>query len=204
MKGKKKFWKMPSGSKILNVIASLAVIVSSIIVAWAALEVRGVFVMTKPDLRATVRPMLMETSGVGQSGIGEDSWTLYYHDEENIEYLYINVDIFNIGSGVAYDLRVKLSLPGLKYSQMEVEEDGGVKQYVDGEWKGTTYSWTDNFYYTGIVLAPQGSKVNLRLDIPFCAIGSIENLPTACIITITDIDKKILLEKTITISTQRR
>lgn len=138
----------------------------------------------------------------GGASVGEDSCTLYYYNEENIKYLQINVDIFNIGSGVAYDLRVKLSLPGLKYSQMEM--DSGVKQYVDGGLRSTRCDWTDNFHYTGIVLAPQGSKVNLRLDIPFCAIGSIENLPTACIITITDIDKKILLEKTIPISTQRR
>lgn len=202
MKGKKTFCKKSDGIKILNIIASIAVIVSSFVVAVVALQVKDVFVLTKPDLIVTIWPELTGASG-GGSGIGEDSCTLYYYNEENIDDFKIFVDIFNIGSGVAYGLRVKLSLPGLKYSQMGVEEDDGVEQYVDGE-KITRYDWTDNFYYSGIILAPQGSKANLRLNIPFCAIGSIENLPTACIITITDIDKNILLEKTITISTQRR
>lgn len=201
MNGKKKFWKKSDGIKILTVIASIMVIVSSLIVIWAAITVGEVFVKTKPDLR--VKGWLVLTgASAGGSSVGEDSCTLYYYNEENIGKLYIYVDIFNIGSGVAYDLRVKLSLPGLKYSQMEM--DSGVKQYVDGRLRSTRCDWADNFHYTGIVLAPQGSKVDLRLGLPFYAIGSIENLPTACIITITDIDKKILLEKTITISTQRK
>lgn len=188
----KKRW--PQIKEGMKITAWVATIIVAIFIITTTYEVRESILRTKPDLRAIVRPMLMEKTGGGHSGIGDDSCTLYYHDKENIEYLKIDVDIFNIGSGVAYEFDVKLNLPGLKYSQME--EDGGVSEYVDGDWRGTTYHWTDNFYYSNITLAPQGSKMNLRLNIPFGAIGSIENLPKECIITITDIDEKILLKRT--------
>lgn len=63
MKGKKKFWKKSDGIKILTVIASIMVIVSSIIVIWAAITVGEVFVKTKPDLRVKGWLMLTGASG---------------------------------------------------------------------------------------------------------------------------------------------
>ena len=135
----------------------------------------------------------METLGGSSSG-DESSYIFKYHNEENIQYFKIDVDIINIGSGVAYDLDVKLSLPGLKYSR--IEEDKGVSEYVGGEYRGTTYYWTDNFYFSGIILGPHGGDETIGLNIPFEEIRSIENLPKSCTITVEDITDTILLERT--------
>lgn len=171
---------------------------SALITAYVAWQVKTVVVETMPNLRVKFWPALHGPSA-GVVGIGEDSYTLSYFQEEeekeDLEYFDLDIDVINIGSGVAYDLKVEVNLPGLKYSQIK-ENQRGVRQYEEERNTSELWHWTDNFYYTSIILSPEGGKLTLGLNIPYGTIGSIENLPTACTITIKDIDKKILLKRT--------
>jgi len=201
IKHKKISGKMSSRvERSIQVLAGLLTIITAIIVIFTAIEVKEFIVRTQPDLRiASFDPMVVETGESNSFGWENDSWVLSYHHEENIQSFEIWIDIVNIGPGVAYDLDVKLGLPGLKYSLM-TENQGGVRLYKGGTQTTTWFSWTDSFHFSISSLSPQGGNETLRLTAPFEAIGSIENLPRSCIITVKDITKTTLLEKTITLS----
>lgn len=180
-------------SKNLNILASIMVIATALITAYVAWQVKTVVVETMPNLRVKFWPALHGPSA-GVVGIEKDRCTLSYFEEEDLEYLDFDIDVINIGSGVAYDLKVEVYLPGLKYSQI-AEDQRGVKQYEEERKTEELFHWTDNFYYTNIILSPEGGKLTLGLNIPYGAIGSIENLPTAYTITIKDMDKKNIVGK---------
>lgn len=196
----KKFFRKngPHIKEGIRVVAWIAAIVTLGLVIYTTVEVRKTILDVEPDLRVVeVLPFFMGIGG-GHSEIGKDRCALYYHYENEIEYFDIEVKIANIGSGVAYDLDVRLSLPGLRYSKIEIEEADGVRKYVGEKWIETVYSWRDNFRFHGIILSPLGGDETIELRVPFEKIGSIENLPESCIITIEDITDKILLNTVVT------
>lgn len=189
--------RWPQVKEGIKVTAWLAAIITAGFVIYTTIEIRESILKTQPDLRvAGIYPFLWGT-GAGHSEIGEDGCALYYHNENEIDDFSIEVKIANIGSGVAYGLDVKLSLPGLRYHKMEFEENEGVRKYIDRELIEKIYFWRDNFYFKGITISPLGDEETIELQIPFEAIGSIDNLPSSCVIMIKGIDKTILLSKTV-------
>jgi hypothetical protein len=170
------------------------------IIAAASVFVVGVSVLkTQPDLRTSYFSAFLLENGHGSSE-GEDSITMKYLHVENIEYLQIGTKIVNIGSGVAYDINVSFGLFGMKYSQA-----------ADGDWIKGYVSGREDFAYSGslenpkfsfgrVILSQNGGNETFMLLIPFSGIGSIDNLPTSCILTVKDITETTLLEKTVTFS----
>lgn len=189
--------RWPQVKESLRVAAWLAAIITAIFVIITTYEVKESILKTEPDLIVVgVYPFLVGPGG-GYSEIEKDRCALHYHDENEIDYFHVEVKIANIGSGVAYDLDVKLSLPGLIYSEIEREEDGA-RKYVGDKLIEEVYSWRDNFRFRSIILSPLGGDEIIELKVPFEAIGSIENLPSLCMITVTDITEKVLLNKVVT------